>query len=341
MTRRVAGTACVLLIAAGCSRQPAPDAYGNVEATEVVVSAEASGQLVSFSAQEGQKIAANAAVATIDSTELALQRDQLEAQRAATESRVDEVGRQVQSLRAQRDAAQAQEDAARSQGAALHTQHEIAERAFERTKRLFAEQAATAQQLDQAERDVRVLEDQIKAQNQSVTAQEQQVAAHNAQIAATAAARQTAGRQVASAEAQVAQVGERIRKSQVKNPIAGTVLVTYVTQGEFVQPGQPLYKIADLDVVDVRAYITETQLSGVRIGQQAQVTIDSGGGKRDTLTGAVTWIATNAEFTPTPIQTRDERADLVYAIKIRVDNRNGRLKIGMPVDVKFTAQSPS
>jgi HlyD family secretion protein len=339
--RLMAGASFTLIVAAGCSRQPPPDAYGNVEATEVVVSAQATGQLVTFTVAEGQKLAADAVVATIDSTELALQRDQLEAQRAANASRVDEVGRQLQSLQAERAAAQAQVDAARAQAAALQTQHEIAQRTFDRTKRLFDEKAATAQQMDQAEKDVRVLEDQIKAQNEVVTAQRRQVAAQDAQIAATSAQRHTAGRQVASSEAQVAQVGERIRKSQVRNPSAGTVLVTYAKPGEVVQAGQPLYKIADLETVDVRAYITEPQLSGVRIGQQAQVTIDTGRGQRDTLTGAVTWIASNAEFTPTPIQTRDERADLVYAIKIRLDNRNGLLKIGMPVDVKFTPQAPS
>jgi HlyD family secretion protein len=337
--RLIGWTAAMLLTAVGCSRQPQPDAYGNVEATEVVVSAEASGQLVSFTAQEGQKLAADAVVGTIDPKQLTLERDQLEAQRGANASRVNEVGRQVQALEAQRDAAQAQQNAARAQGAALETQHEIARRAYERTKRLFAEQAATAQQLDQVEKDVRVLEDQIKAQGQQVAAQGQQVAAYNAQMAAAAAQRQTAGRQVASAEAQVAQVGERIRKSEVRNPSAGTVLVTYAKQGEFVQPGQPLYKVADLEAVDVRAYITEPQLAGVRIGQQAQVTIDVGGDRREPLSGTVSWVSSDAEFTPTPIQTRDERADLVYAVKIRVDNRGGRLKIGMPVDVKFVART--
>lgn len=339
--RLVAAATAVLLLAAGCSRQPQPDAYGNVEATEIVVSAEASGQLLSFTAQEGQKLTVGAVVGAIDTSQLTLERDQFEAQRAANLSRVNEVGRQVQALQAQRDAAQAQQDAAKAQGAALATQHEIARRAFERTERLFAEKAATAQQLDQAEKDVRVLEDQIKAQNQQVAAQGQQVAAQKAQIAATMAQRQTAGRQVASAEAQVAQVGERIRKSEIRNPSAGTVLVTYARQGEVVQPGQPLYKVANLDAVDVRAYITEPQLAAVRIGQRAQVTIDTGGGRRQALPGTISWIAADAEFTPTPIQTRDERADLVYAVKIRVDNRNGALKIGMPVDVTFVPQAAS
>jgi len=107
-----------------------------------------------------------------------------------------------------------------------------------------------------------------------------------------------------------------------------------------VQPGQPLYKIADMSAVDVRAYITEPQLALVRVGQQARVTVDAGNA-RQTLDGSVSWVATQAEFTPTPIQTREERADLVYAIKIRVPNANGVLKIGMPVDVAFGPAGPT
>jgi HlyD family secretion protein len=118
--------------------------------------------------------------------------------------------------------------------------------------------------------------------------------------------------------------------------------VSYAKTGEVVQHGQPLYKIASLDVVDVRAYVTEPQLAAVKVGQQAQVTIDagSGGHTRQTMTGTIAWTSAQAEFTPTPIQTRDERADLVYAIKIRVPNPDGALKIGMPADVQFIVQSP-
>ena len=289
-------------------RAPVPDAYGNVEATEVVISPEAAGQLTAFSVEEGQMLAAGAVVGAVDSTQLALQRNQLAAQREAAVSRVGEVDRQVQALTAQRDAAQAQREAAVAQRGALQSQLEIARRAHERTQRLFAQQAATAQQLDQAERDDRVLQDQIKAQDQQIEAQGRQVAAQAAQMAAAQAQRQTALTQVSSADAQVAQVNDRIRKSAVTNPIAGTVLVTYARAGEMVQPGQPLYKIADLDAVDVRAYVTEPQLASVNIGQQARVTADAGDG-RQTLTGTVSWVSAQAEFTPTPIQTRDERAD--------------------------------
>ena len=113
------------------------------------------------------------------------------------------------------------------------------------------------------------------------------------------------------------------------------MLVTYAKPGEVVQPGQPLYKIADVRIVDIRAYVTEPQLASVKLGSGARVSVDVGNDSRQTLDGTVSWVSSQAEFTPTPIQTRDERADLVYAVKIRVPNENGLLKIGMPVDVDF------
>ncbi|HEX2444945.1 MAG TPA: HlyD family efflux transporter periplasmic adaptor subunit [Vicinamibacterales bacterium] len=313
----------VLALAAGCARAQEPDAYGNVEATEVVVGAEASGQILKFDVDEGVKLAANAAVGTIDRTELELQRDQASAQQSANRSRVAEIQQHVEALRAERDAAVAQR-------AALAAQHEIAQRAYERVQRLYAQQAATAPQLDQTERDVRTLGEQIKAQDKQIAARAQQVDAARAQ-------QLTARQQVTASEAQVQQFGERIRKSTIFNPIAGTVLATYARAGEFVQQGQPLYKIANLEAVDVRAYVAETELARVRLGQSVQVSVDVGKDAHRTLPGSITWIASEAEFTPTPIQTREERADLVYAIKIRVANEGGVLKIGMPADVSFSA----
>jgi HlyD family secretion protein len=327
----------LLLLTAACTKAERPDAYGNVEATEVTVGAEAVGRLTSFTVSEGQDLGAGAAVGTIDSTELSLERDQLVAQRGANVSREKEVGGQIGVLQAQRDAAAAQRDAARAQKAVLETQRDVALRTYERTKRLVDQQAATAQQLDQAERDYRSLEQQVKAQDQQIAAEEHQLTAHNEQIDATRVQRQTAAEQVLSTDAQVARLNERIRKSQITNPVAGTALATYARAGEFVQAGQPLYKIADLSAVDVRAYVAETQLSQVHIGSDAEVTFDAGGGGRRTLPGKVTWVSSQAEFTPTPIQTRDERADLVYAIKIRVTNTERALKVGMPVDVHFPA----
>jgi membrane fusion protein YbhG len=322
------------LLAAACANAAAPAAYGNVEAREVVVSSEVAGQLTSFTVDEGQMMTAGQSAGTVDPTQLTLQRGQAVAQREASASRVGEVDRQVTALGAQRDALEAQRDAALAQRAALLAQLEIARRNRERTERLFKQQAATSQQLDQAERDDRVLQEQVKAQDHQIAAQDRQVAAQTAQIAGARQQQETARTQVAAADAQVSQLDDRIRRSTITNPSAGTVLVTYVRSGEIVQAGQPLYRIADLGTVDVRAYVTEPQLAALKVGTQARVTLDAGDA-RQTLTGTVSWVSAQAEFTPTPIQTRDERATLVYAVKIRVPNENGLLKIGMPVDVEF------
>jgi HlyD family secretion protein len=276
-----------------CHDKNQPDAYGNFETTEVVVSAETSGQLLWFKADEGQPLAHGQLVGVIDTTQLALQQRQASAQRGAATSRVAEVGQQLDALR---------------------VQHEIAQRNYERVKRLFAEQASTAQQLDQAERDFRVLGEQIQA----AEAQQRSV-----------------GEDVKSTEARLAQIGQQLAKSRITNPVAGTVLARYTDRGEFVQPAQPLYKIANLDSMILRAYITETQLARVKLGAPAAISIDTGGKARRTLTGTVSWVSPEAEFTPTPIQTRDERKDLVYAVKVRVPNPGGIVKIGMPADVRF------
>jgi len=287
------GSALVLLLAWGCHGKPKPDAYGNIEATEVVVGAETSGQIKWFTPTEGSQIGQASPVALIDTTQLALQREQILAQRSASDSRVRE---------------------GRAQMSVLAVQHDVAQRNYERTKRLFDQQAATAQQLDQAERDYRTLTQQIEAAR--------------AQIG-------TVSHEASSSDARVAQINDQIRKSVVKNPQAGTVLATYVRAGEFVQTAAPLYRIADLRELTLRAYVSEDQLARVRIGQSVQVSVDVGKDARRIFPGIVTWVSSQAEFTPTPVQTREERADLVYAVKIRVANPNGVLKIGMPADVRF------
>lgn len=283
----------LLLLALACRREQPPDAYGNVEATEVVVSAESSGRIEAFSPRDGDHLVAGAIVGRIETTQQTLERDQVGAQRAVTASRLDEIAQQID---------------------ALEVQRRIAGRAYERTRRLYAKQAATAQQLDQTERDYRVLGEQIQVAR---------------------AQTQTIRREVAAAEARVAQVSQKIEKGEIVNPINGVVLATYARAGEVAQTGQPLYRIANLENMEVRAYITEEQLATTRVGQQVQVTVDVGEKQRKTVAGTVTWISPDAEFTPTPIQTREERTDLVYAIKIRVGNPNGILKIGMPADVEL------
>jgi HlyD family secretion protein len=282
------------VLVAACNRKPEADAYGTFEATEVVVASQTTGQIERFIPVEGMQLQRGAIVAVIDTTQLSLERRQLLAERNAASARSTEATRQI---------------------GVLLTQREIARRAYERTRRLFSDHAATAQQLDQAERDYRVLLAQIEA----ARAQARSVALN-----------------VRSTDARVAQIADHIVKSTVTNPQPGTVLTTYARAGEVVQSGQPLYKIADLDTLVLRAYVSESQLSSVRIGQQVSVRVDRGGSLL-VLPGRVTWVAAKAEFTPTPIQTRDERADLVYAVKILVPNRDGSLKIGMPGDVTLSA----
>ena len=278
-----------------CAKTPAPDAYGNFEANEVVVSSQASGQLRWFAPVEGAQLAAGMVVGLVDTTQLALERAQSIAQRAATEARVLAAG---------------------GQAGVFESQLAVARRAFDRTRRLFDQKAATAQQLDQAERDYRML---------------------IAQIAAARAQRQSVAREVVASSAHVAQIHDRIGKSQITNPESGTVLATYAKAGEVVQPGQPLYRIANLDTLVLRAYVAERQLASLKLGQRVEVHVDQGDGTLLTITGVVSWIASKAEFTPTPVQTRDERSDLVYAVKVRVANSGGVLKIGMPADLALAA----
>lgn len=285
----------LIVALAACGGDAEPDAYGNFEAEEVVVSAQTSGPIARFEPVEGATLAAGAVVAVVDTVPLALERDQLVAQRAALAARRSEVAAQL---------------------AALDAQRTIADRAFERTTRLAAGQAATAAQLDQAERDVRVLGAQREAMRATAT---------------------SVGAELDALDARLALVRDRLSRATVSNPVAGTVLATYARAGETIQPGQPLYRIADLGVLTLRAYVSGDQLASFRLGQAVDVHVSADGGLRR-YPGEISWVAAKAEFTPTPVQTRDERAELVYAIKVRVPNRDGALKIGMPGDLTLGAQ---
>lgn len=292
---RALSGAILLATTIACTDAAAPDAYGNFEATEVVVAAQTSGPILSFLVREGEEVAAGAVVAVIDTTALALDRQQLSAQRAAVLARRAEVAEQIR---------------------VLEVQGEIASRSWERTRRLAGQQAATAQQLDQAERDHRT----VLAQLEAARAQQRSV-----------------GLEAEAVEARIAQARDRVARGTLTNPLAGTVLATYAQVGEMVAPGQPLYKVAALDTLELRAYVSGAQLASVRLGQVVDVTVHGSADALVTLPGTVSWIASRSEFTPTPVQTRDERTDLVYAVKVRVANRDGVLKIGMPADLTFTA----
>ena len=293
-------TALALLGAlAACRKTAEPDAYGNFEADEVTVSSQATGELRSFTPVEGTRVERGSIIGAVDTVQLGLDLAQLIAQRQSTTARVS---------------------AATEQVAVLEAQVGIARRAYDRMLRLAEEKAATAQQVDQAERDYKTLV---------------------AQIEAAKSQRNSVASEAGSTDARVAQIRDRITRSRITNPVAGTVLSTFVKQGEVVQAGQPLYKVANLDSLTLRAYIAERQLTSMRLGQRVQVRVDKGDGTLLTIPGVIAWIASKAEFTPTPIQTRDERADLVYAVKVRVANGNGALKIGMPADLNLGTAVPA
>lgn len=282
-----------ILAAAGC-RSDQPDAYGTFEADEVVVASETTGRLLRFDVREGDQLTPGSTLGLVDTIPLSLERRELAARRSSARSRTTEVSAQVTLLSAQRD---------------------VAERELARTRRLASAQAATAQQLDRAERDYRSLTDQI---------------------AATRTSFGTTRGEIDAIEARIAIVDDRIARSSIVTPVGGTVLTTYVEQGEIVQAGQPLYKVARLDTLTLRAFVSGDQLPAIRLGEAVTVQFDHGAGVLAQRSGQVNWIASRAEFTPTPIQTRKQRVDLVYAVKIRVANPDGALKIGMPGELVLT-----
>lgn len=284
----------LVLTLAGCGKEDEPDAYGNFEADEVTVSSQVTGELRSFTPAEGIRLERGAIIGSVDTVQLGLELAQLLAQRQSTGARVT---------------------AAEEQVGVLEAQVGIAKRSYERALRLAQQQAATAQQVDQAERDYKTL---------------------LAQIEAARSQRNSVASEIGSADARLAQIRDRLNRSRISNPVAGTVLSTFVNKGEVVQAGQPLYKIANLDSLTLRAYVTEPQLTSLRLGQRVTIRVDQGSGGRMSVPGVIAWVASKAEFTPTPIQTRDERADLVYAVKVRVANANGALKIGMPADLELS-----
>jgi HlyD family secretion protein len=223
-----------------------------------------------------------------------------------------------QALVARRAAAASRTRESSSNIAALEVQSTIADRELARTERLIKQSAATAQQQDRAEREARVAEQQL---------------------AGARAARSSANQEVEALDAQVSQIDDRLSRSRIVSPQDGTVLARYVEAGEFVQQGQPLFKLASLDSLTFRAYVSNAQLSELRLNQQVQVGVDRADSIAK-LPGRIVWIASAAEFTPTPIQTRDERADQVYAVKVLVANPEGRLRIGMPGELTL-ADAPA
>lgn len=266
------------------------DASGTFEAREIIVSAENTGKLLELTVEEGMPMEANVIAARIDSTQLVLKKQQLQAQIQAILSRQPDQSTQL---------------------AAIQEQIRTAEFEKSRLKNLVAGGAATQKQLDDINAQLSILEKQLEAQRSTLSKTSSSIYAD-----------------VLPLSIQIAQIDDQLNKCLVLNPIKGTVLTTYAEQGEMAMAGKPIYKIADLENMLLRAYISGDQLPGLKLGQNVQVRIDSGNKDYKTYEGKIQWIANEAEFTPKTIQTKDERAHLVYAIRISVPN-DGNLKIGM------------
>ena len=272
------------------------DASGIFETTEVIVSARGNGELKQFDIEEGQEISPNITLGYIDTTQLALKRQQLIATLSATDSRKLDENRQLATIR--------------QQIANLKTEQH-------RFEELVKVNAASQKQLDDINYNLEVLEKQLSATSE-------QIGSNNTSLTG----------QSASIAAQVAQIDDQISNCIVYSPIKGTVLSKYAEQGEFVVAGRALFKVGNVEDIKLRAYITAGQLTTLQIGQSVKVYADLGENNRKEFKGTVSWISDEAEFTPKTIQTRDERANLVYAIKILVRN-DGTIKRGMYGDVKF------
>jgi HlyD family secretion protein len=296
---------------AGCNiNGKTSDASGTFEADEVIVSSEIGGKILKMDIQEGSVLARDSVVAVIDSTQLVLQKQQVEATIGALHQKTMDVKPQVKLLQ--------------DQIAVQKVQLENAKFEKARTERLIKADAATTKQLDDLNNQIDLLQKQIAVNEQQIKVQETTTGTQNNSVMSESR----------PLKKSIAQIEDQVSKANVMNPISGTVLTKYAMAGEVTSPGKALYKIADLSVITLRAYITGTQLSQVKLGQHVKVLVDEGASKYKDYDGEITWISDKAEFTPKTIQTKDERANLVYAIKIHVKN-DGYLKIGMYGEVKF------
>ena len=286
------------------------DATGTFEATEVTVSAKSTGEIKMFSVTEGQLIDSGTLVGKIDayqlqqtSAQLEAQKRQLASSRSATDSRKLDLEKQLSSI---------------------NQQITNAQRERQRFTELVNDGAVPRKQLDDINNQIKVLERQREATRDQIRSTNASLAEQSKGIAA----------QIEGISAQQRQIADQITNTEVKTPIKGTVLEKYVEQGEFVATGKPLFKMADTENMSLRAYITSTQLQNVKLGQKVKVLADYGKGQKKEYEGTVSWISSRSEFTPKTILTDDERADLVYAVKVSVKN-DGYIKIGMYGEVKF------
>ena len=281
-----------LLIASCGINNNQSDAYGNFEATEVLVGAEVQGKIVEFKVEEGQLLEKGCIVGYIDTFGLNLRKLQAVSQKDASVARLAQVQAQI---------------------AVQEEQKKVIEQEQIRISNLVKASAAPTKQLDDINGQLNVL---------------------NGQIASTRSQNQIIANDIKALQYQVAQVDDLLAKSTIKNPIKGMLLEKYIEAGEIVVAGKSLYKIADLSLLKLRVFVSGAQLPSIKLGQKVKIEIDKNESKNRTLDGTISWISQQAEFTPKIIQTKEERVNLVYAVKIDVIN-DGSLKIGMPGEVKF------
>lgn len=286
------------------------DASGTFEANEVIVAAETAGKILDFAADEGTKLEKNQVAVVIDPTNLQLQSEQVEASINALGEKTSDLTPYIRTLEQQIEIQK--------------TQVSSLERERTRFANLLKEDAATGKQLDDIESQLKVAKEQLGLSQRQLDQQKAAISTQNRSVLS----------EQTPLSKRKAQIDDQLSRTKVMNPVAGTVLTSYAEAGEITAPGKALYKIADLSIMDLRAYISGDQFSQVKIGQTVKVFIDNGKDDYKEMQGTVTWISDKAEFTPKTIQTKDERAHLVYATKIRVKN-DGSVKVGMYGEVKF------
>lgn len=295
--KKTAIAVLLAIIATSCSNNEIEsDASGTFEAIETIISAEASGVIKNLSADEGKNLKAGEVIGFIDSTQLVLKRKQLESQIKAVISRSPDK---------------------KSQIAAMEEQLKQAKHERNRIENLVKGGAATSKQFDDATAQVAIISSQLEALRSSLNITSASISEEAVPL-----------------KIQIEQLDDQIAKCRIVNPVSGTVLTQYTRENEMAVLGKPLYKIADLSSLTLKAYVTGNQLPGLKIGQEVKVLIDNGNDQYKEYKGSIDWISDKSEFTPKTIQTKDERANLVYAVKIRVPN-DGYLKIGMYGEVLF------
>lgn len=296
MKKMMTMASMALLMAACGSQDKTYDATGTFEATETTIFAEQSGKLLTFNVDEGDQLDMGREVGVIDTTQTWLKILQLGATKEMYQSQKPDLERQIAATRQQ--LAKAQQDE-------------------QRYKELVADGAAPSKMLDDATSQVKVLQRQL-----------------DAQISSLSTSSRALDKQTAAADIQVSQLQDMLRKCHVTTPTKGTVLEKYVEQGEFVAVGKPLFKMANTEDMYLRAYVTSAQLQHIKLGQKVKVLADYGTDDKKTYEGTIAWISSRSEFTPKTILTDDERADLVYAVKVAVKS-DGYLKIGMYGELKL------